>query len=285
MKQLALAIVVCTACACSAWVHTSLLYVAPHTTELLHNEQFVSGNFFKLRKYHQNMLEATTQPKAFPYSTLDSLFQIAYKEADTVAMARIEQAPLAAFCDSLQKARKRVSKKSEVYELANIKIAQSAKLLDLSMRNYQAYNQLERAYYNLAKEQGIVSFNSTEYAELLNGKLIQWQDSLEQIGKIIAAEKLDLKSKYPEQKGPEFFSHYALVSQLEAQLKAFDSSIMQLQNSLSRFEGANNEEVYFSGPYIEPRREIMATDGILENLGVAMQACREKQKEYYNSYQ
>jgi hypothetical protein len=258
--------------------------VAPDTEVLLQNEQYISGKFFQLRKYHQNLLEATSQPKAFPYSALDSLFMLAYKEADTVAMARISQAPLAAFCDSLQKARKRVSRKGEVYELAKVKMAQSAKMLELSMRKYEAYNQLEREYYNKVSEQGIVSFSSTEYSAQLNDKLTQWQDSLEQIGRIIASEKLHLKGKYPEQKGAEFFSHYAYISALEVQLKAFDSSIMQLQNSLSRFEGASNEEHYYTGPYIEPRREILATNGILENLNVAMQACREKQKEYYNSY-
>ncbi len=286
MKVILIFSLLCLFSSCSQRILVSdvMVEVVGDHLALLELEKKSSGEFFQLRMFHQGLMSEVPQTHKFqsPYDSLEHWFNKIYREADTVAMCRIQQDALCQQLDTLLNKRKKIAVKNDRYQKAKDIVMLSAQLRQFSsVKSAPPENEL---YQSTVEAFDIKRISYFEYAEKLNEKVMQWQDSLEQVGRLIAAEKVDLKRKFPQQKGDEFFGHYRHVSELESKLKAFDGSIMQLQNSLSRFEGANQEEYFYIGPHLEIRREVQATESILADLVVAMQDCRLLSVGYWNSY-
>jgi hypothetical protein len=104
---------------------------------------------------------------------------------------------------------------------------------------------------------------------------------LEEVGRLVARCKADLKQRFPEQKGKPFFQAYAPVSELEAMLKNFESILNQLQNSVSRFEEGNSQDFVYFGPYVRQRLEVAANDDLVGQLSLQMSDCRNQARRYF----
>ncbi len=286
MKISLLILIVMMLAACANRIATKTLKQESDSTrlELMRKEASVTGDFILLRKFHQPLMNETAKPNAIPYQELDLLYSEIKANADSVIVQRIGYEKSFLFIDSISKAHKKIKEESAIGQQTSLHYV-AGPLKNLMAGRYQKrFAEKQIRYYDLVDSAAIKRIGFLEYAENLNTKVVQWQDSLEEIGRMIAVEKLDLKTKFPEQKGDVFFGHYFFISELEALLKAFDGSIMQLQNSQSRFEGSNQEEYFYYGPHIELRREVQVTESILEDLSVEMQDCRAKQREYQDSY-
>jgi hypothetical protein len=144
--------------------------------------------------------------------------------------------------------------------------------------------ELRKTYQDTCRKYGVVRYTPQDYALILDEKLTQWQDSLEECGRMVARCKADLKRCYPEQKGKEFFAAYAPVSQLEAMLKNFESILNQLQNSVSRFEEGNNQDFVYFGPHIRQRLEVAANDDLIGQLTLQMRDCRNQERAYFQGF-
>ncbi|MFM9986742.1 MAG: hypothetical protein ACKVOK_15995 [Flavobacteriales bacterium] len=252
--------------------------------ELIANESTTSGDFFKTRNFHRGLMNETTQPKMAPYPGMDSIFRLMRLAADSVVIQRMHYDKFFYAVDSLQRFKPKVKRDGDDVLLINNAVAAGEKFKMVSAVYMAEYSLLSDQYNQLREESKFRFFTQLEYADMVNTRLIQWQDSLEQVGRFIGAGKADLKSRYPTQKGEEFFAHYRYISELEQMLKLFDNSLMQLQNSLSRVEGGNQEEFYYFGPFIPERREYQATEGIINQLMLHMADCRAKYQEYQASY-
>lgn len=251
---------------------------------LMANEATASGDFFKTRNFHRGLMNETSQPKMSPYPQLDSIFRLMRLAADSVVIQRMHYDKYHYAIDSLQRFSPKVKKGGPDVQMIEAALAYGEKL-KIKSGIYLAEYQLLSDQYNQVREASKFRyFTQLEYADMVNTRLIQWQDSLEQVGRLIGAGKADLKARYPVQKGEEFFSHYRYISELEQMLKLFENSLMQLQNSLSRIEGGNQEEFYYFGPFIPERREYQATEGIINQLMLHMADCRSKYQEYQASY-
>lgn len=247
-------------------------------------ESEASGDFFKTRTFHRGLMNETTQPKSAPYAQLDSLFRLMRETADSVVVQRMHFDKYFYTIDSLQRFHPSVKKNGKEIAMIDKAISYGNNLEIHSKIHYVFYQTLSDQYNQIRKDANLRYFTQLEYAEMVNTRLIQWQDSLEQVGRLIGAGKADLKARYPVQKGEEFFGHYKYISELEQMLKLFENSLMQLQNSLSRIEGGNQEEFYYFGPFIPERREYQATEGIINQLMLHMADCRAKYQEYQASY-
>ena len=276
--------VFCLGCATYVEVATYREPVNKIRAELIANETVTSGDFFKTRNFHRGLMNETTQPKVAPYPQLDSLFKLMRLAADSVIVQRMHYDKYFYAVDSLQRFKPKVKKEGDDAAIMDNAVV-VGKNFQLASASYMAeYNLLSDQYKQLREESKFRFFTQLEYADMVNTRLIQWQDSLEQVGRFIGSGKADLKARYPTQKGEEFFGHYRYISELEQMLKLFDNSLMQLQNSLSRIEGGNQEEFYYFGPFIPERREYQATEGIINQLMLHMADCRSKYQEYQASY-
>jgi hypothetical protein len=143
------------------------------------------------------------------------------------------------------------------------------------------YFSLRLAYQDSCRKYAVVRYDPQQYAEILTEKLILWQDSLEEMGRIIARCKADLKQRFPTQKGKEFFAAYAPVSQMELMIKNFESILNQFQNAISRFEEGNNQDFIYFGPQVRQRMEVAVNDDLIGQLIIQMKDCRNAESSYY----
>jgi hypothetical protein len=277
-------VVFCTGCAKLIDVAELRKPVDLVRNELMTNENVTSGDFFKTRNFHRGLMNETTQPKMAPYPQMDSIFKLMRLAADSVIIQRMHYDKYYYAVDSLQRFKPRVKRESEDATRIGNAVLVGEKFKMASSIYKAEYDLLSDQYNQIREESKFRFFTQLEYADMVNTRLIQWQDSLEQVGRFIGSGKSDLKTRYPSQKGEEFFGHYRYISELEQMLKLFENSLMQLQNSLSRIEGGNQEEFYYFGPFIPERREYQATEGIINQLMLHMADCRAKYQEYQASY-
>lgn len=269
-------------CSCAAKIPVTKIQEESEATRvgLMRAESEVSGDFFRLRSFHSEMMQTTMKPDQPPYSTFDSLFLSMRSQADLVILPRIEY-------DTVYFKIKKWSEKSKLkntQDYAHVKQQHdslSKSLPALQSLQKSTYSDLRKSYDALIQEHNIIRLGMEDLALLTNEKVTLWLDSLEEIGRMVSAEKADLKLRFPEQKGPEFFKAYFPISLLESKMKDVESMITQLQNSLSRFEEGNAQDYVFIGPNIRPRMELQATDNIVSGLSLAMTECRQLQLEYW----
>jgi hypothetical protein len=249
--------------------------------DLMRKESDVSGNFFALRPFHQDMLQSTMSPEAAPYNSLDSLFQRMRLEADAVIKERLT------YDSSYYEVKKFTanSKKKKPSQEQSLLISKHGLLSSncpaIQSEHAETYFKDREIYQNICLQSGVKRLGMADLAALTEIELTQWQDSLEQMGRMLAKQKVNLKERFPSQKGSDFFAAYAPVSNMEAKMKEFDSMIAQLQNSLSRFEEGNKQDFVYFGPNIRMRLEVQATDNLVSGLALAMTEFREMDAKFW----
>jgi hypothetical protein len=270
--------------ACTAWKNSSEVdsIFESQRRQLLEKESDVSGLFFSTRAFHTELIQEVSQPEEMPYPLLDSLFKAMRSSADSVIYRRIEYDSAIKRIDHPLSSVKKIGQKShlkiqceDIENEGKLLIAQADKF-SLQFHSYYNLYQANTGIYRIKR------LSTDDYAEMLGKKVVQWEDSLEESGRMLAAMKMDLKKRFPDQKHPDFWKNYQFISEFEHLMKVLDQEIIQLQNSESRFEEGNVEEFYYFGPYIRPRLETQANESILGELSIIMQDCRNKQKEYLN---
>jgi hypothetical protein len=250
--------------------------------QLLEKEKDVSGLFFITRTFHTALIQEVSKPDEKPYPLLDSLFRQMKSIADSVIYRRIEYDSLCKKLNIELSSKRKISKKSKL-KIHCEEIEKQGKLLigiaEKFSHQFHSYHDLYQS--NIGSYQ-IKRLSTDDYAEMLGKKVVQWEDSLEETGRMLAAMKVDLKNRFSDQKHPDFWKNYQPISEFEHLMKVLDQEITQLQNSESRFEEGNVEEFYYFGPYVRPRLETQANESILGELSIIMQDCRNKQNEYWN---
>lgn len=272
--------------ACSPRVQTNAIREQAETlrTSLMRTESEVYGDFHVLRTFHNDLFQSINRSDVAPYPALDTLFDQLFLEANATVGTRVNYDTvywqLRTFIDH----KETVSVKEPFAS-----VHQEFQMLPDSLTTFQrthrnAYFALRKSYQDSCFAYGIVRYTPQDYAAILDEKLTQWQDSLEECGRIVARCKLDLKQRFPSQKGKEFFAAYAPVSQLEVMVKNFESILNQLQNSISRFEEGNNQDFVYFGPHIRQRLEVAANDDLLGQLTLQMRDCRNQAQNYFGQY-
>lgn len=251
--------------------------------KLMRTESEVYGDFHLLRTFHTDLFQSINRSDVSPYPALDTLFDQLFVEANLTVGTRVNY-------DSVYwSIRKAIDgKKNVILKPPFITEYNQFVLLPDSLPGYQQehrnrYFALRKAYQDSCRKYGVVRYTPQDYALLLDEKLTQWQDSLEECGRMVARCKTDLKQRFPVQKGKEFFAAYAPVSELEAMLKNFESILNQLQNSVSRFEEGNSQDFVYFGPQIRHRLEVAANDDLVGQLTLQMNDCRNQQRKYFES--
>lgn len=247
----------------------------------MRTESEVYGDFHKLRTFHQDLFQSINSTEAIPYPALATLFDTLFVVANAAVGVRVDfDTTYWALNKSIQDKRKIALKEPFASQYKAFQpMPQILPTVQKSRRdNYFAWR---LAYQDTCRKYGIVRYGPQDYAEIIYENLIQWQDSLEEVGRMVARCKSDLKLKYPQQKGKEFFAAYAPVSELEAQMKNFESVLNQLQNSLSRFEEGNQQDFIYFGPHVRQRLEVQTNDDLVVQLSLQMRDCRNSERIYF----
>ncbi len=247
----------------------------------MRTESEVYGDFHKLRTFHSDLNQTINRNDVAPYPSLKKLFDTLFVEANHTVGARVYYDTTFNALKQSTEGKKKIALQSPFLDLYRRFEPMPQDLPMAQQQHRNSYFELRKAYQDSCRAYGIIRLDPQQYAELLNEKLVQWQDSLEEVGRMIARCKNDLRERYPIQKGKEFFAAYAPVSELEAMLKNFDSILNQFQNSISRFEEGNNQDFIYFGPHVRQRLEVSANDDLVGQLSIQMKDCRQKEREYF----
>ena len=245
-------------------------------------ESEVYGDFFKLRNFHNDLFQSINNTNTDPYPALDKMYDSLFAAANRSIAIRVNYDTIYWKIQNEIKDKKKVPLTESFRALIQLHASFHDTLPNRQSHFRENYFQLRSNYQDSCRNHGIIRYNPQDYSAILNEKLTQWQDSLEEVGRLIAQWKLDLKQRFPQQKGKEFFAAYAPVSELEAMMKNFESILNQLQNSISRFEEGNNQDFIYFGPQIRQRLEVAANDDLIGQLSIQMKDCRTKREEYFS---
>jgi hypothetical protein len=273
-------------CACAERIATAPLREQSDALriQLMRTESEVYGDFHKLRTFHNDLYQTIRKDDVAPYPALKQLFDTLFIEANKAVGARVYYDTTFNSLQEAMKGKKKISLQPPFTDLYQRFTPLPNKLPNEQKQHRDIYFELRKAYQDSCLRYGIIRLDPQQYAGILNEKLVQWQDSLEEVGRMIARCKNDLTARYPVQKGKDFFAAYSPVSELEAMLKNFDSILNQFQNSISRFEEGNNQDFIYFGPYIRQRLEVSANDDLVGQLSIQMKDCRSKESEYFKQF-
>ncbi|MFM7731628.1 MAG: hypothetical protein ACKO6L_11355 [Flavobacteriales bacterium] len=247
--------------------------------QLMRVESEIYGDFFLLRTFHNELMQVRVNETSGPYPAMDSLYHELFNLANDCVGRRV------AF-DSTFNTINLQWKVSNSSERAKLKARYEEEYyLEAWQRNdREKYLVKRRAYQDSCTANHIQRLGPEIYASMMNLKLEEWLDSLEECGRMVTKGKRDLKTRFPEQKGADFFAAYQPISVLEADMKALQSIISQLQNSISRFEEGNKQDIFYFGPFLRKRMEVQVTEDFLGQLTLKMKDCRLHESHYYRQY-
>ena len=249
--------------------------------QLMRTESEVYGDFFKLRTFHSDLFQSINTSSAAPYPALDSLYNKLFSAANLAVGVRVDYDTTYWEIQKAITGKKKVSLTGSFQSIYNEHASMPAVLPVKQSEYKEEYFKLRLRYQESCRQHGIVRYTPQDYSAILDEKLTQWQDSLEEVGRMVAQCKLDLKQRFPQQKGKEFFAAYAPVSELEAMMKNVESILNQLQNSISRFEEGNSQDFVYFGPHVRQRLEVAANDDLIGQLSIQMNDCRLKKQQYF----
>lgn len=218
-------------------------------------EQRISSFFLEKREFHLDLSGQLPDMNQAPYDSLDFLFWEMKKMADASIITR-------KFCAE----SKNILNESE--------LLRSLKLKQDSAQNFS------NSYNRICARNEIVRLEIWKLVEYTSNQLIQWQDSMDFQGTIIAQSRVVLNSKFSDKKSPEYMQRYKPLSNMEAAHKRYQSIVIQLENSLTRFEGSNTEAFFYKGPLIKTRIELEALEQTIMQLRLEMAAFREIQNQF-----
>jgi hypothetical protein len=251
---------------------------------LMRAESDVYGDFFKLRIFHSDLMQMPGDTSRAPYPYLEKVFDSIIAPANGVVMQRMIYDTSYFALQQALNGKKSAPLKGEIGTLHAV-YEQRKKNLPPTQETFKAeYYKLRKSYQDTCQKYGVRRLGPDEYAQMIDQRIQVWEDSLEEVGRMVALAKQHLKSKFTNYKSPEYFATYRPVSELEAMMKNFNSILAQLQNSLSRFEEGNKEDYLYFGPHLRARMEVQATEDLFVQAGILMAQCREKEREYYSQY-
>ncbi len=286
MKALLYLIIIITSISCASRIDTAAWNKEAEETrvQLMRTESEVYGDFFKLRIFHSDLMQMPGDTSKKPYPSLERLFVQSIPEANGTVIQRMIYDTTYFALKKITTDKKTIKNEGQVATLYSRYLHNKNTLPSLQNLHKTGYFEIRKSYQDTCQDYGVRRLGPEEYASMINGRITTWLDSLELVGRMTAQAKNHLKESFANHKSPEYFAAYKPVSELEALMKNFDSILMQLQNSLSRFEEGNKEDFLYFGPHLRPRMEVQATEDLFVQARILMGQCREKNAEYYKQF-
>jgi hypothetical protein len=141
---------------------------------------------------------------------------------------------------------------------------------NLIERTRKERDQTRFEFDSLCNQFEIKKWLLSEYADSLSPIIKNLSDSLMLQGRIIADQLQRTQYLYPDKKSEGYRNRYRYISDLQAAHKVYGQTLTQLENSQTRFYDANPEEFFYTGPSIGRRREVEATEQIIQKMIIMM---------------
>lgn len=249
---------------------------------LMEVEQEPVGIYNGLAVFHSDLLNEVYYHDSIPYPELDSLFLKQQQIALDISLSRKKYSDRRQeFLTAIQ--AEGINRNTDQFEQYLALINDGKVLHDAMVEKKSAFNSTNEQYTSLCKTHRIERIQASAYGDTLDRYVFMMGDSLEAMGRSLMASKKHLNQHFGESKTPDFWTAYNKISSMESRLKAFQGSILQLENSQARFYSANIEDYYYVGPFIRQRSDVAATNDLLVSMVIQLQEFRELERSYYQS--
>lgn len=243
---------------------------------LMQAEVDVIGEYMRKKDFNDGLVFECREPEKEPYpelfENLDSMLVVHNLVLDNRGNFFVAQ-------DSRLK-RTGFYKKADMLLLAkDLEIAcQQAHAAFASLE--ERFLRYQNRYDALCAEHGIVRITHGEYADSLLARLVLWEDSLEEQGRMIGKSRSLLKASGLETLSDEYQKIYAPLSQMEKLHKEFQGQLLLVENQHGRYDSARPDEWYYKGPYLVPRHDVDKTEDEIVELGTMMQQFRDLHTDF-----
>lgn len=269
--------------ACSQRIKLAVYYKEqfdPEYALMMEHEAQIIAPYLSLEVFHLDMMAECTNDTATPYHHLDSCFVALKFFAQQVSEYRQHLSAARTPLRERDKGRKRMAYVSAEFQEYRTLEHWAESVNDSLKNSIVAVTQIKIEYEQLLRKHRIARIGYVAFADTLNDAVLSLTDSLEEQGRVIGKIRTDLRLKFPEQKGDEFWKFYHTVSELELLHKKYRQQLMQLESAQSRFYEANAEEFFYTGPHMPQRMEVQAAFDLVISLGIAMEEFRIAEQEY-----
>jgi hypothetical protein len=250
------------------WAHHSPLYAQKRPSkvhkrfcklnEKWNHESVIPFGWYNQRHaFFQGLKFELIDKSSHPYPLLDSLFK--QVEEEVLILKFVNDTSLALCQTKLKSKKKRISAQFMSKELENL-IDSTKKERDRTRFEFDS----------LCKYFEIKKWLLSEYADSLSPIIEDLSDSLMLQGRIIADQLQRTLALHPDKKSDGYRNRYKFISEMQAAHKVYGQTLTQLENSQTRFYDANPEEFFYTGPSIGKRREVEATEQVIQKLWVMM---------------
>jgi hypothetical protein len=247
-------------------------------------EQLVTEGFIRRRTFHQDMIGEVMDAAAGPYPSLAVLFREMKESADSVIVCRMEVKKYVDAFQSLTAGRSRVREFTPAWS-NYLSAREKGKSLTAKRETHLVLFQSAAAEYDsIVTANGIKKITNPMLVEFAGARMLQFQDSLEEQGRILARCKKRLNDQGWERKSEQYKTKYRIVSDMEYQMKVYGGLVSQLENALNRFESGNMEDFYFVGPFMPGRDAVRATEDVVVKCTLEMQTFRQSEQAFMRSF-
>ncbi|MFN8699262.1 MAG: hypothetical protein ACK500_08685 [Flavobacteriales bacterium] len=247
-------------------------------------EQIVTEGFIRRRSFHQDMTTEVMDAAAGPYPSLGALFREMKESADSVIVCRMEVKRHVDAFQSLTAGRSRVRESTPAWS-NYLSAREKGRSLTARREVHFAHFQVVAAEYDsIVAANGIRKITNSMLVELAGARVLQFQDSLEEQGRILARCKKHLNDQGWERKSAQYKDRYRIISEMEYQMKVYSGLVSQLENALNRFESGNMEDFYFVGPLMPGRDAVRATEDVVVKCTLEMNTFRQSEQAFMRSF-
>jgi hypothetical protein len=241
--------------------------------DLMIPEGVVVGDYLEKREFHGGLMFECREPSAEPYREMVSLM-------DTLEAYQIEMITIRGrFYAKAEEIEKQALGKGARKATKTMKLAhgKSREQQDAHAKRYFVFSS---RYDALVTQNDIRCFSHIQYAELLEKRLVMWQDSLMLQGQYIGGHRQQFKTSGMEKTDEDYQKRYTPLSEMEALHKRFQNVLVQVENQQGRYAAARPDEVFYLGPLLVERSDYEASEGQFVKL-IAMMA---EFRAYHNTF-
>lgn len=240
-------------------------------TDLLTMENGVMYHYVNTAEYHRSMIMECLDQSQIPYPEthmlIDSMW--AYKELIQNRRRRMHEKHLL-MIEEGDVGKDAIAKAEADLEAIKTKTAKDTLIFD---GFYQRYDSVIKAYDIRFTSHG-------DYADSLMTKIMMWEDSLEEQGRLIGANLRTLRGLGLKPSNKRYIKLYQPVSEMQKLHKDMQSNLISAENAHSRYAEARQSEGFFFGPFMAPRDDVSQTERVFGKLQENMTLFRNQNSTF-----
>ena len=242
-------------------------------SELMQLELSTIGKYSSTQTFHQAMMLECYEQYEAPYPELKNLLDSMRVLKTGIQYRRGKM---------YEKHQTLIREKADIKELESAK-ENSKEYFEDTASDTLVFMTLHNSYHQIIADNEIRYVSHADYAVSLINRIMQWQDTLERQGSIIAKALRDLDAKGGEKNSPEYIQAYGPISEMQLLHKELQAHITGAENAHTRYASARPDDGFFYGPFLVERQDATVVEGVFDLMKENMTSFRNYLSTFQSS--